>query len=63
METPMDEATKPATRRAVDEFDHRTDDAPSVAPGDEKAYEDSWYRVLRGWETPAAEPAAGDDAD
>jgi hypothetical protein len=57
METRMDEVTKAAEdRHGVDEFDDDevVEETPAAPlPGDEHAYADSWYQVLKGWATPA----------
>ena len=54
METRMDEVTKATGERHESDEDEIVDEAPAQPlPGDEHAYADSWYQVLKGWATPA----------
>ena len=61
----MDEVTKATEERhAIDEIDEDqiVDETPAAPlPGDEHAYADSWYQVLKGWSTPTDADAAHDE--
>ena len=61
----MDEVTKATEERhGVVEFDEDeiVDETPAAPlPGDEHAYADSWYQVLKGWPTPTEAEAAHDE--
>ncbi|MEO8476820.1 MAG: hypothetical protein ABI572_07180 [Actinomycetota bacterium] len=64
METPMDDVTN--TAESLEDVENPKAAAPpSPRAGDEKAYEDSWYQVLKGWQAPAtaADDVAADDDD
>ena len=54
----MDEVTK--DQRDTTHRDESKDEAPPTAPrpGDENAYADSWYQVLKGWEKPPSDADA-----
>ena len=50
MDEPMDDVVEPEEEQAEDR-------SPTPRPGDEHAYEDTWYRALSAWAHPEADEA------